>query len=271
MSEQDLGVHRGRGRAALRPRLPAGARGHAAAELAATRRRGHAGRRSGCDGGVRGARRGAPARRSASVRVVDRGDDRAVGGGRELLPEDLRRRRGRAVDGAHPDVRLARGRDRDEDGRAPGAEAGRRRRGPGDRGRVRLQAVRAGAGDVHGPRRRRRADRRQRRLPARPGRPLPRRPAGRLAAGRGRSGRSPQALRDRRRGRVDGWRGHRGPLRERRLPRRDGAGHRRCRPAGAGGVPDELPRARRAASVPAVVVLPGAGRPRLDARSRSRR
>ena len=181
-------------------------------------RRGHAGGRAGCNGGVRGTRRGRPARRSASVRLVDRGDDRAMGRGRELLPEDLRRRRGRAVDGAHPDVRLARGRDRDEDGSAPGAEAGGGRRGQGDRGRVRLQAVRAGAGDVHEPRRRRSADRRQRRLPTRPGRPLPRRPARRLAAGRGRPGRSPQAVRDRRRGRVDGWRGHRGSLRERRLP-----------------------------------------------------
>ena len=42
-----------------------------------------------------------------------------------------------------------------------------------------------------------------------------------------------------------GGAGHRGPLRERRLPRRDGARHRRRRAAGAGGVPDELPRPRR--------------------------
>ncbi len=166
-------------------------------------------------------------------------------GGRELLPEDLRRCRGRAVDGAHPDVRLARGRRREEDGRASRAEAGGGRRGPGDRGQLRLQAVRTGAGDVHEPRSGRRADRRQRRLPTRPRRPVPRRPAGGLAAGRGRASRSPQALRDRRRGRVDGRRGDRGPLRERRLSRRDGAGHRRRRPAGAGGVPDELPRPRR--------------------------
>ena len=73
----------------------------------------------------------------------------------------------------------------------------------------------------------------------------PRRPARRLAPGRGRPRRPPQAVRDRRRGRLDGRRRHRGPLRERRLPRRDGARHRRRRPPGAGRVPDELPRARR--------------------------
>ena len=197
--------------------------------------------------------------------MVDRGDDRAVGGGGELLPEDRRRCRGRAVDGAHPDVRLARGRGGDEDGCAPGAEAGGGCRGPGDRGRLRLQAVQGGARDVHEPRGGRRADRRQRRLPARSRRPVSRRPAGGLAAGRGRAGRSPQAVRDRRCGRVDGRRWDRGPLRERRLSRRDGAGHRRRRPAGAGGVPDELPRPRCAATVRTVLVLPGAGRARLDA------
>ena len=145
------------------------------------------------------------------------------------------------------------------------AETGRGRRGEGDRGRVRLQAVQASAGDVHGPRYRRSPDRRQRRLPARPGRPLPRRPAVRLETGRDRPSRSPQALRDRRRNRLDRRRGDRGPLRERRFPRRDGSGHRRCRSPGAGGLFDELPRPRWAASVRALVALPGAGRSRPDA------
>ena len=51
----------------------------------------------------------------------------------------------------------------------------------------------------------------------------------------------------RRRRRVDRRSRARGSLRERRLPRRHGPGHRRRRAAGAGGVPHELPRPRRAA------------------------
>ena len=65
-------------------------------------------------------------------------------------------------------------------------------------------------------------------------------------------GRPSQAVRGRRNRRVDRWRGSRGPLRERRLPRCDGARHRRRRAAGAGGLPDRFPRSRR----------PVAGRPR---------
>ena len=98
------------------------------------------------------------------------------------------------------------------------------------------------------PRRGGSADRRQRRVPARPRRALSRRPAARLAAGRGRPRRPSQALRRRRGDRVDGRSGDRGPLPERRLPRRDGARHRRRRPPGAGGVPDQLPRPRRTAA-----------------------
>ena len=64
--------------------------------------------------------------------------------------------------------------------------------------------------------------------------------------------------------RVDGRRGHRGPLRERRLPRRDGARHRRRRPAGAGAVPDELPRPRRAPSGRPLEALSHAATPRRD-------
>ena len=108
-------------------------------------------------------------------------------------------------------------------------------------------------------------DRRQRRVPARPGRPLPRRPAARLAPGRGRPRRPSEAVRRRRRGRLDGRSRHRGPLRERRLPRRDGARHRRRRAAGAGGVPDELPRPRRPAADRSLALLSRAGRAGLDA------
>ena len=98
------------------------------------------------------------------------------------------------------------------DGRAPPAQARRRRRGAGDRRQLRLAAVRGGARDVHGARRRGRADRGQRRLPARPRRSLPRRPEHRLAPGRGRPRRPPQAVRDRRRRRLDRRGGDRGPL-----------------------------------------------------------
>ena len=53
-------------------------------------------------------------------------------------------------------------------------------------------------------------------------------------------------------GGVDRRGRHPGPLRQRAVPRRDGARHRRRRAPGAGGVPHRLPRLRR----------PGAGRPR---------
>ena len=98
--------------------------------------------------------------------------------------------------------------------------------GPGDRRQLRLPAVCGRACDVHRPRRGGRADRHQRRVPARPGRPVPGRSDARLAAGRGRPRRPPQALCDRRGDRLDGRGGHRGPLRERRLPRRHGQSHR---------------------------------------------
>ena len=148
------------------------------------------------------------------------------------------------------------------------AQARGGRRGAGDRRQLRLAAVRGGARDVHRARRGGCADRRQRRLPARPRRPLPRRPEHRLAPGRGRPSRPPQALRDRRRRRLDRRGGDRGPLRERRLPRRDGARHRRRRPAGAGGVPDELPRPRRPAARPTSPRT--SPRPPTPARPRSR-
>ena len=48
-------------------------------------------------------------------------------------------------------------------------------------------------------------------------------------------------------------------FRGRRLPRRDGARHRRRRAAGAGGVPDELPRPRRPAAGRPLALLPRAG------------
>ena len=121
-----------------------------------------------------------------------------------------------------------------------------RARGADHRRRPRLQALRAGARDVRQPRRRRCADRGQRRPAAGPPRPLPARGA-RLAAGPPRPRRPSEAVRHRRAGRLDRRRGHRGPLRRRPVPRRDGARHRGRRAPGAGRVPDELPRPRRAA------------------------
>ena len=65
----------------------------------------------------------------------------------------------------------------------------------------------------------------------------------RLAQRRDGASRPPQDVRDRRRDRLDGRRGHRGPLRDGRVSRRLRARRRgRCPPA-AGGLPDELPRA----------------------------
>ena len=93
-----------------------------------------------------------PGRRGARLRLVDGGDDRALGRRRGVLPSHLRGRRGRDLVGAHPHVRLEGGRGRDADGRSADAEAGGRRRGAGDRRRLRLQALRGGAGDVHGSR-----------------------------------------------------------------------------------------------------------------------
>ena len=126
---------------------------------------------------LRRAQRHASARRGPRLRLVDGGDDRALGRGHELLPADLRRRRGGAVVRPHPDVRLARRRRRDRDGRPARTQARRWRRGARDRGRVRLTPERRGAGDVHRPRRGGRADRGERRAPDRPRRPLPGRPA----------------------------------------------------------------------------------------------
>ena len=194
------------------------------------------------------------------LRVVDGGHDRPVGRRRELLPAHLRRRRGSSQLGAHPDVRLARGRRRHAPCCAARAQARRGRRGAGDRGRAGVTAVLVGAQDVHPPRRRRRADRRQRRAAARQARALPRRPERRLAPERGRPRRPPQAVRDRRRGRLDRRGGDRGPLPQRRVPRRDDARDRRRRAPGAGGVPDELHRSRRAAAGRPAAAVPAAGR-----------
>ena len=185
--------------------------------------------------------------------------------GVELLPADLRGRGSGAIVRAHPHVRLARGRGRDGDGRAPSTQAVRGRRGKGDRGQLRLAAVRGGARDVHRPRCRRCPDRGQRRLSARPRRPLSGPPAHRLAPGRGRPRRPPQAVRDRRRRRLDRRRGDRGPFPERRLPRRDGSRHRRRRPAGAGRLPDQLSRSRRPARSRPLDLLPRTRRRGLDA------
>ena len=100
--------------------------------------------------------------------------------GDELLPAHPRGRRSRTLLGAHPHVRLARGRGGHADGLPAGAEAGRGRRGAGHRRRARLQALHAGARDVHAARRGGRGDRRQRRPAARRAASSP--PAGRSGA-----------------------------------------------------------------------------------------
>ena len=128
--------------------------------------------------------RDAAARCRTRLRVVDGGDDRAVGRGSELLPPHLQGHRRCAVVRPHPHVRLARRLRRDADGRIAEAKDGGGNRSAGDRGRLRLQTSRRGAGDVHAARSIWGADRRQRRIPSRPGRPLPGRPAHRLASGR---------------------------------------------------------------------------------------
>ena len=94
---------------AVRRRPPPRSRHPATAMLAAAARRGDAGRCAGGDCRVRRAGRSAAARRGARFRVVDGGDDRSLGRRRELLPPDLRGRRGRARIRAHPHVRLAGG------------------------------------------------------------------------------------------------------------------------------------------------------------------
>ena len=154
--------------ASLRPRLPAGAGDHATSELAAPGRRRDVGGRAGGDRGVRCERLSATARRRLRLCLVDRRDDRAVGRGEDIFPADLRGRRGRAVVGAHPHVRLARGPGRDGAGSSARAEAGGGCRGAGDRRRLRLPAERRCEGDVHRARRRRSADRGQRYAAARP-------------------------------------------------------------------------------------------------------
>src|SRR5215218_6144384 len=80
----------------------AGARRPAAILLAATARRGDAGGCAGRDGGALRARRDAPARRGARLRLVDGGHARAVGRRRELLPAYPRGRRRGALVRAHP-------------------------------------------------------------------------------------------------------------------------------------------------------------------------
>ena len=218
------------------------------------------------DGGVRRARWDAPSRRRARLRVVDGGHHRALGRGRELLPAHLRGRRGRTLVGAHPHVRLARRRRRNADGRPARAEARRGSRGARHRRRVRLQALRASARDVHAA--------------------SPTRAPRSSSTTSSRSIATVSSLDDQHLdwrqdevGRADHRKlyvidgatvvdrrcGHRGSLRERRLPRRDGARHGRRRATGAGGLPDELSRSRRPAAGRAVALLPRAGRRRLDA------
>ena len=129
--------------ASLRPRLPAGARDHAAAELAAAgETRSTAAERAGGDRGVRRPRRDATARRGARLRLVDRRDDRAAGSrGRTSSRGSSPTSRPRARPCTSSCSAGARARSA-RDGRPARAEARGGRRGAGHRRRLRLQAVR---------------------------------------------------------------------------------------------------------------------------------
>ena len=214
------------GRILLRPRLPAGARDHAAAELAAARERSDGGGRARrrprrsppATGRVRTTRtstsRGRPRRRSSR-------SSRARGSSRGSLPTSRPRGR-RCTSSCSAGARARSGRemaDLLERKLAEGVEVRVIVDAFGSRPNGEAREMFSGLAEAG------RADRRQRRPPAGPRRPLPRRSPPRLAPGRGRAGRPPQALRRGRRGRVDRRRWDRGPLRERRVPRRDGSRH----------------------------------------------
>ncbi len=229
-------------------RLATGARDRREAELAACRGRDHGCRRPAGRRGVRRPQRPATADVGMPYAWSTAATLEPWPEGKTFFPKILADVEAAQLVGAHPDVRLAGRRDRHRAQRPADREDEGGRRGARDRRRTGKSGVRAGRPDVHAPRRRRRADRRQRPPALGRGRPLPRPPHLRLEPGRGRPRRPPQALRDRRHGRLDGRRRDRGPLRERQVPRRHGSRHRERRPPGAGAVPDELPRPRRAAA-----------------------
>ena len=113
------GDSRAPARGLLLRRLPAGADDHAEAELAADAERDHGRRRAARDRALRGPVRPEARRRRHALRLVDGRDDRPLAGGEELLPAHLRRHRAGPLLGAHPHVRLARGRGRHEARRPP--------------------------------------------------------------------------------------------------------------------------------------------------------
>ena len=188
-----------RGRHAVRARIPAGALGDGTTKLASTHRRGHAGGRSGCDGGVRGTRRSAPARAALPFAWSTAATIEPWAEGVNFFPKIFD-----DVEAARSTVHILMfGWREGEIGMRMAALLKRKLAE-----NIEVRVIVDGFGSrpyqqaremFTRPRCRRSADRRQRRLPTRPGRPLPRRSAGRLAAGRDRPGRSPQALRDRRR------------------------------------------------------------------------
>ena len=98
--------------------------------------------------------------------------------------------------------------------------------------------------DARGPRRRRRRGHAPR--PDPPGSPWPDRPAaGDAARLAGRARRAPQARPRRRPRGVHRRRGHRGPLRQRQVPRRLHPRHRADHPSAPGPLRDDLPLSRR--------------------------
>ena len=184
--------------------LPAGARDHAAAELAAAAGRDHVGGRAGGDRGVRRARR---TRARATSALAYAWSTAATiepwAEGKNFFPRIFA-----DVEAARSSVHILMFGWREGEVGTEMADLLKRKLAEGVEVRVIVdgfgsQAVRPARADVHAPRRRRRADRRQRRLSRSTGTASTPTAAPRLAPGRGRPGRPPQALRDRRRGRVD--------------------------------------------------------------------
>ena len=227
------GAHRARLRAHARRagdgrplrRAPARARDRATTVLAAAAGRGHRRWRAGRDRGVRRPSERSPSRRGARLRLVDRGDARALGRRRAASSRASSRT-------SKPRARRctsscsAGGRARWGCGWPPCWSASCRRVsrcGSSSTGSAPGPTCRRARCSRGSPRRARRSS--STTSSRRTGRPLPRRPPG-LAPGPARPRRPSQAVRHRRQRRLDGRRRHRGPLQRRPLPRPDGAGHR---------------------------------------------
>ena len=160
--------------AALRPRLPAGARDHAASELAAAAGRGDRRGRRSRHGGVRGARRTRPHDAALDFAWSTAATIEPWVEGKNFFPRIFA-----DVEAARSSVHILMFGWREGEVGTEMAELlerklARRRRGARARRRLRLEAVRRGRGDVQRARGRRGADRRQRRPPGRPRRAVSR-------------------------------------------------------------------------------------------------